>query len=209
MDDDDFGGRHSGPSPLLIFQMMGAAMVPLFAIMLFAPLALYVIARWRDHRDPAPDPQLGIKFALGFFKWQGYICALGGAAALVWSVTTKLPGEARDSIYRPAFALLLPGLLVFGLASWALLRTNQAERPQVNRLLAGFNLMVVGMIGFTLLVIAFQTLFDKGESGDGGRAVWSFTFVFVAAWITQTLLFLGGMGGTVGTPTSSVGAPPA
>jgi hypothetical protein len=189
-----------------MFQMMGAAMIPMFAVTLFAPLALYILARWRDAREPAPDPQLGIKFALGFFKYQGYTLALAGVGALLWSVTTKLPGEARDSIYRPAFALLLPGLLVFGLASWALLRTNQAERPQVGRLLAGFNLMVIGLTGFILLVIAFQNLFAKGESGDDGRMIWSFTFVFVAAWITQTLLFLGG---SVGSPTSSVGAPPA
>ena len=195
MDDDDFGGgRGGGPSPFMMFQMMGAAMVPLLATAMFAPLVLYIVARWRDNREPVPDPHLGIKFALGFFKWQGYVCALGGTGMLLYSITTKMPSEAREIVYRPAFGLLLPGLLVFGVASWALTRTNNLERPQVSRLLAGFNLMLVGGVGFALLLVAFQTLFAKGESGDAGRAIWSFTFVFVAAWVTQTVMFLGEVG---------------
>jgi hypothetical protein len=192
MDDDDFGGGgHSGPSPFMMFQMMGAAMVPILATAMFAPLVLYIVARWRDNREPVPDPHLGIKFALGFFKWQGYVCALGGTGMLLYSITTKMPSEMREVVYRPAFGLLLPGLLVFGVASWALTRTNNLERPQVGRLLAGFNLMLVGGVAFALLLIAFQTLFAKGDSGDPGRAIWSFTFVFVAAWVTQTVMFLG------------------
>ncbi|HTJ47654.1 MAG TPA: hypothetical protein VL463_36410 [Kofleriaceae bacterium] len=191
MDSDDFGGHSRGPSPFFMFQMMGAAMIPLIAIGLFAPLALYIVARWRDSREPLPDPHLGIKFALGFFKWQAYLVSLMGVGMLLYSVTTKLPSEAREMLYRPAFGLLLPGLLVFGMAAFGLTKTNQGERPLVGRLLAGFNLMIVGMAGFAFLIIAFQTLFEKGEAGDGARAIWSFTLVFVAAWVTQTIMFLG------------------
>lgn len=200
MDDDDFGS-HRGPSPFFMFQMMGTFLVPMLAVAIFAPLLLYIVARWRDNREPTPDPHLGIKFALGFFKWQGYQLSIGGAGLLLYSITTKMPGEMREMLYRPAFGLLLPGLLVFGVAAWALTRTNNMERPIVSRVLSGYNLLLTGIIAFALLVFAFQTLFAKGESGDAGRAIWSFTFVYVSAWIAQTAMFMNGL--TFGAPVQA------
>ena len=193
MDDDDFGS-HRGPSPFFLMQMMGS-FIPIMAVaILMPPMLLYIVARWRDHREPTPDPHLGVKFALGLFKWQGYQLAIAGAGMLLYSITTKMPGEMREMLYRPAFGLLLPGLLVFGVAAWALTRTNNMERPIVSRVLGGYNLLLTGIIAFALLVFAFQTLFAKGESGDAGRAIWSFTFVYVTAWIAQTAMFLQSVG---------------
>jgi hypothetical protein len=204
MDDDFDGGSSRGASPLFMFRMMESFLLPVLAIGILSPLALYVIARWRDQREPALDPHLGAKFALGFFKWQGYQVALAGVGVLLWSITTKASGEMREQIYRPAFGALIPGLLVFGVTAWALSRTNERERPQVGRLLAGYNLMITGVIGFVFLILAFQTLFAKGESGDPGRLIWSFAVVYVGAWIVQTAFFLSdlgvGMGGTEPDP---------
>jgi hypothetical protein len=193
MDADDFGGRHS--SSFGGFEMLGmlAPMIMVYVVMtmMIIPLVLYIIARWREHRESVPDPQMGLKFALGYFKWQGFQIALAGAAALLWSVTSSAPSEMHEYIYRPAFGLILPGLLVFGVASWALLRTNQLERPQVGRLLAGYSMILVGIFAFTFLVIGFVLLFWKGQTDkEAGRFIWSMTFVYGAAWVTQTAMFM-------------------
>jgi hypothetical protein len=195
MDADDFGGRHSSFDSFEMLGMMG----PMVSILMFymvlstviVPLVLYIIARWREHREQVPDQQMGLKFALGYFKWQGFQIALLGAAALLWSVVSSLPSEAHEYIYRPAFGLILPGLLVFGVSSWALLRTNQIERPQVGRLLAGYTMVLIGVFAFTFLVIGFVLLFWKGSTNkELGRFVWSFVFVYGAAWVTQTAMFM-------------------
>jgi len=190
--DSDFGGRHSdfGGGLEILSMLAPLMMVYLILTMMVIPLVLYVIARWRDNREPMPDSQLGIKFALGYFKWQGYQVALAGAAVLLWSVTTSRASEFREYLYRPAFGLILPGLLIFGVASWALLRTNQIERPQVGRLLAGYSMLLVGIFAFIFLVLGFVMLFQKGPAGEPGRIVWSVTFVYVAAWVTQTAMFM-------------------
>jgi hypothetical protein len=193
MDADDFGGRHSSfGGGLEMFSILGPMlMIYVVFSMLVIPLLLYVIARWREHREAVHDPQMGLKFALGYFKWQGFQIALAGAAALLWSVVSSLPSEAHEYIYRPAFGLILPGLLVFGVSSWALLRTNQLERPQVGRLLAGYSMILVGIFAFTFLVIGFVLLFWKGSTDkEAGRFVWSMVFVYGAAWVTQTAMFM-------------------
>ncbi len=209
--DDDFGSHDSGMSPFFMFRIMESFLIPVVAVGVMAPVVLYVVARWRDQREPMGDPQLGAKFALGYFKWQGYQVAIAGVAVLLWSITTKSSGEMREQIYRPAFGALIPGLLVFGVAAWALTRTNDRERPQVGRLLAGYNLMLSGLIGFVFLVAAFQTLFAKGDSGDPGRLIWSFAVVYVGAWIVQTALYLGelgiGIGGGTVSPSSTTPPP--
>jgi len=203
--DDDFDSGGGGFSPRFMFGVLGSFVIPLIAITVMTPVVLYAFARWRDAREPAPDPHLGAKFAVGFFKWQGFQLALLGLAVLLYSITTKSSGEAREQIYRPAFALLIPGLLVFGVASWVLSRTNERERPQVSRLLAGYHLMLTGLIGFAFLVLAFQVLFAKGDAGDPGRLIWSVTIVYVGAWIVQTTLFLGSIG--VGPTSDTVDTP--
>jgi hypothetical protein len=174
---------------MMLFGMFGTFLIPMMIVGIFGPMVLYLVARWRDQREPLPDPQLGLKFALNFFKWQGYQVALVGVAVLIWSILTSMPSEFRETLWRPAFGALVPGLLVFGVASYALTRTNHLERPQVGRLIAGFNMMLTGIVGFGTLVMAFQVLFAKGESGEPGRTIWSFTVVYVGAWVAQTVLF--------------------
>jgi hypothetical protein len=191
--DDDFGSRHSSfGGGLEMLSILGPiVMVYVILTMMLIPLLLYVIARWREHREATPDPQMGLKFALGYFKWQGFQIALAGAAVLLWSVTSSMPSEFHEYIYRPAFGMILPGLLVFGVASWALLRTNQIERPQVSRLLAGYSMLLVGIFAFTFLVIGFVLLFQKGSGNkEANRFVWSMLFVYGAAWVTQTAMFM-------------------
>ena len=62
--DDDFD------SPFFLMRAMAPAMaigVVMLATTVLAPVVLYLVARWRAHKEPSLDPQLGVKFALHYF----------------------------------------------------------------------------------------------------------------------------------------------
>lgn len=188
-DDDDYGGR-SLMGPMYLLSMMTPVLVVMLATSLLFPLLLYVIARWRDHRAPVADPQLGLKFALHFFRVQSYQLLLFGTAMLVYSMLSKeLKGEMREFIYRPAFGFLVPAGIVFGVATAMLGRTNNYAYPAVGRLFNGYNLMLTGFIGFAALIWGFQALFQKGSSGELGRLAWTGILVYTTAWAVQGAIF--------------------
>jgi len=153
------------------------------------PLSLYVVARWRDHRSATADPQLGLKFALHFFRTQSYQLLMFGTTMLIFSILGKDLGEHRDMIYRPAFGLLVPAGIVFGVMSVLLGKTNNDRVPQVGRLFNGYNLMVTGIIGFVAMVMLFEIFFQKGKSGNDGRMAWSAVLVYTTAWAVQGAMF--------------------
>ena len=193
MFDDDSDYSRPSLSPFAMIGTMTTAMVPMMLLSTMAPFILYIVARWRDARSPAPDPQLGLKFALCFFRLQGYQILLVGTTMLLFSILMKGEGrfmsEIREMIYRPAFGLIVPGAIVFGVASSMLPRTNQAEYPNVGRLFAGYNLMMVGMVGFAALVMLFVLMFQKGDMGQAGRVAWSAVLVYTTAWVVQAITF--------------------
>ncbi len=183
-DDSGFGG------PMFMLQMMGPTimMMMIMSMLSFAGI-LYIIARWRDHRAPMPDPQLGLKFALHFFRVTSYQVLLMGTVVLFFSMLGKDLGEARQYIYRPAFGLIVPAGIVFGVMSVLLGKTNNYSHPNVARLWNGYNLLVIGMIGFFSFVMGFVLLFQKGSSGNVGRMVWSAILVYTTAWAVQGAIF--------------------
>jgi hypothetical protein len=143
---DDNDGGFGGP--MFMLSMLGPSlMVMMMSSMLFFGLVLYVVARWRDNRAPVPDPQLGLKFALHFFRVHSYQILLMGTMVLFFSMLGKDLGEAREFIYRPAFGLIVPAGVVFGVMSVMLGKTNNYSHPNVARMFNGYNLIVVGMIG--------------------------------------------------------------
>lgn len=188
-DDDDYGSR-SLMGPMYLLSMMTPVLVVMMITSLLFPLLLYVIARWRDHRAPVADPQLGLKFALHFFRVQSYQLLLFGTAMLVYSMLSKeMKGEMREFIYRPAFGFLVPAGIVFGVATAMLGRTNNYAYPAVGRLFNGYNLMLTGFIGFAALIWGFQALFQKGSSGEMGRLAWTGILVYTTAWGIQGAIF--------------------
>ncbi|MBZ0238788.1 MAG: hypothetical protein K8M05_41140 [Deltaproteobacteria bacterium] len=188
-DDDDYGSR-SFMGPMYLLSMMTPVLVVMMITSLLFPLLLYVIARWRDHRAPVADPQLGLKFALHFFRVQSYQLLLFGTAMLVYSMLSKeMRGEMREMIYRPAFGFLVPAGIVFGVATAMLGRTNNYTSPAVGRLFNGYNLMLSGFIGFAALIWGFQALFQKGSSGELGRLAWTGILVYTTAWVVQGAIF--------------------
>lgn len=188
--DDDYGddrGGFGGP-----FEILGAAagaMTAIIVVSMLAPLLLYVIARWRDNRSPYPDPQLGLKFTLHFFRVQAFQLLLIGTAMLLFSMLGKNLGEGREFIYRPAFGFLVPAGIIFGVTSVMLGKTNNYGYPIVARVWNGYNLLVTGMIGFAVFVMAFQILFQKGKSGNEGRMIWSAVLVYTTAGVALGAMF--------------------
>jgi hypothetical protein len=188
-DDDDYGGR-SGFGALYMLSAMTPVLMFMAITSLLFPLILYVIARWRDHRAPVPDSQLGLKFALHFFRVQSYQILLMGTAMLLYSMLSKeLKGELRELVWRPALGLLVPAGIVFGVATAMLGKTNNYNSPNVGRLFNGYNLMVSGFVGFTALIAGFQAMFQKGSSGEFGRIAWTGILVYTTAWVVQGAVF--------------------
>ncbi len=189
MFDDDDDSSRSFAGPMFILQAMGPIMMMMAVVSLMFPLLLYIVARWRDHRAPAPDTQLGLKFALHFFRIQSYQLLLFGTAMLLFTMLSKDLKGAREVVYRPAFGLLVPAGIVFGIATSMLGKTNNYAFPSVGRLFNGYNLMVTGVIGFGALMMGFQLLFAKGDSGEAGRIAWTAILVYTTAWVVQGALF--------------------
>ncbi|MDX2091871.1 MAG: hypothetical protein SFX73_28675 [Kofleriaceae bacterium] len=198
---------------------LAAMMVVMITMTVTAPVLLYVIARWRAHREPEVDGQLGVKFALHYFSLSAFQLALGGLAFFVFTVLSKIPSEFKGSLYRTAFGMIVPAAIVLG-AHLALLRkTNDAEVTGVRRLFLGYNLIITGLVGFVALVIAFQALFMKGSSGELGRVAGALVVVYGTAWALigwkfGSLVLGGGSGSGIGPvsftspPSSGTSAPP-
>jgi hypothetical protein len=179
-----------GLSPLTMIQLLGPVMMvgPLLVwLLLFGPLVIYPIARWKAQRDTYVDTQIGLKVAVHHFRMIALQLLLLGGTLLMFALISKSAG--KSSIYRAAFGFLVPGAIVF-VAHGALVgRTNDVHFPSVRRLFLGYNLLVTGLIGFIALVIGCQMLFAKGSAGDEGRLALAGVFVYGGAWAASAALF--------------------
>ncbi len=157
---------------------------PLVGIVLLGPVVLYLIARWRAHRDPALDPQLGFKFALHYFATLAFHVALAGGTLLLYTMIR--PGGddhgTKSEMYRLAFGFLVPAGIVLGGSLGVLTRTNDGQRRQIRRLFVGFNLVLTGLVGFGALVLGFQALFAKGSTGGMGHLGGAAIVIYCSAW---------------------------
>jgi hypothetical protein len=190
MDDDDYEsyGRRYMLEAILDVVRPTALVIGLVGTIF--PILLYVIARWRDHSAEDRDPQLGLKFALHFFRVQSYQLLLFGTAMLLYSMLSKeLKGDLREYVWRPAMAFIVSSGIVFGVTTAILARTNNYNYPSVGRLFNGYNLMVSGLIGFAALTAGFQAMFQKGSSGEFGRIAWTGILVYATAWVVQGAIF--------------------
>lgn len=165
---------------IMVFQILA----PLMTVTAFAPVVLYIVARWRAGRDPVPDPQLGLKFALYYFATGGLQLALAGITLLAYTMI-KPSGEDLDSkseMYRLAFGFVLPAAAVLGAHLALLARTNDRQYPGVRRLFVGFNLLITGLVGFAALVLGAQALFAKGSTHGMGHLGGAAILIYCTAW---------------------------
>jgi hypothetical protein len=180
--------------------------------MLVIPFVIYVIARWRAHRDQVVDPQLGIKVALGFFAVTAFQMLLAGATTFLLAIIGNSSSDAKSTLYRAGLGLVLAAGIVLGAHIALLARTNDEQYPTVRRLFAGYNLLVTGLLGFVALVLSFQALFHRGTASYGRFAL-SGLLVYGAAWIFLGMRFARLVLGTPGAAAPPMqmqppGAPP-
>jgi hypothetical protein len=154
----------------------------LIAITIFAPVVLYMIARWRASREPEVDRQLGLKVALHYFAISAFQLGLAGLTLLAWALITSAPPEVKSASNRSALGMIVPAALVLAAHLALLKRTNDARVPNVRRLFQGYNLIITGLLGFIALIIASQALFTKGSSGELGRAAAAMVLIYGSSW---------------------------
>lgn len=190
---------------------MLAVVTLVLAALIVAPALLYVIARWRAHREPFPDGQLGLKFALHYFAISAFQLALAGGALFIYLLIS--PGTDKGEGYRTALGLLLPAGIVLAIHVAFLKRTNDRELPGVRRLFLGYNVLVTGLLAFFALVLGFQALVQKGSSHGLGHLAGAMIVVYGGAWAGTgyklAQLVLGpDLGAGTGGPPHEVVPPP-
>jgi hypothetical protein len=190
----------------MILRVLAPAMGALaISIMLWVPLVLYVIARWRQNKEPQVDPQHGPKFALHYFGSIALQLTLGGLALLLYTLVSKESSDYKGDSYRAATGFLLAGGLVLGITTGLRRFTNDDDRPGVRRLFTGFNLITAGAVTFFALVAGCQLLLMKSRSGDGiGRLAMVALLVYGGATAFLTLRM-----GKLAKPDDGPGTPPS
>jgi hypothetical protein len=185
------------------------------AFLVLAPLILYLIARARAARDPIPDPQLGLKFALHYFAMSSFQVLLAGGSLLIYNLISPGTAEKGTSGYRIAMGLIIPAGLVLAAHVGLLKRTTDDALPGVRRLFWGYNMLVTGMLAFVALLLGFQALFAKGTTFGLGHFAGSMVVVYGAAWAIVGFKFgqmvLGGPSGggtSAGMMIDPTAAPP-
>ena len=181
MDDDDRGSANIG---FYILKSLGP-MVALVAItlLLIVPALLYVIGRWRSGKAGDQDPQFGFKFAVCVFGSAGFQMAATGVFAFLYTVMSDISSEVKGPIYRAAFGLLIPSIIIFVIHRILFLKTNHRDFPSVFRLFVGYNLLVFGTSGFIGFMLLFQALLMKGSSGEIGKIAGIMVLVYGGGWI--------------------------
>ena len=207
-------GNEFGLSPWAFLQILGPIpfMAPaVLTLLVFGPLALYPLARWKTHRAGVEDPQLGLKLVLHYFALMAFQLLLVAAVIIIFTLFAK-DSSSKGEMYRAGFALLVPSATVFFTHVLVFLkRTNEDLYPTVRRLFLGYNLAITGLIGFVMLLFAFQIFFAKGSAGDAGRFTIAGVLVYVGAWVGCGIQFgrmiVGGGSTSVGPPASATPLP--
>ena len=169
---------------LFLFRAVGpllTATAILLTLLAVPPLVLYLIARWRAHRDGVADPQLGLKCALYYFATCALQLGLAGTALLIYMLISPGGGD-KGAGYRAAIGFIIPAGLVLVAHVGLLKRTNDEHYPGVRRLFYGFTLIIIGLVAFFALVLGFQALFMKGSTHGVGHSAGAMIVVYGTAW---------------------------
>lgn len=198
-----------GVSPMTMLQLLEPMIfiVPILLwLLVIGPLLLYPIARWKAHREPHVDTQLGLKVALHYFKLLGFQVLLLGGMVILWTIIRK--GGTKGDGFRVGFGFLLPAAIIFGAHVALLKRTTDETFITVRRLFMGYNLLITGLLGTAALVVGFQALFAKGSVGDEGRLYLAACLVYVSAWAGCGARFAMLIGADLTAPPQQTIAPP-
>ena len=167
--------------------MMG--LVPFMYLFYFiiplAPIA-YIFLKWRAYRDNSPpDPQLGIKVVLFYFKTLAYQAILVAVTLIIFGI---LKGGYKDEL-RTGFGILVGGGIIYALHLVMIQNVFKTSSTQlVSRFYTGFNLVIVGILGMVSLMILCIIIF-QGDVSDVKLPV-SAILVYGLAWVYQTASML-------------------
>jgi hypothetical protein len=157
--------------------------VYVYFVVPLAPI-VYIFIKWRSYRDNSPpDPQLGMKAVLYYFKTLSYQGVLASLAILFYGVL----GNESDAIKVGLGIFISCGLIYIIHYIIIPKLTNTREFPLTMRIYTGFNLIIVGLVGMTSFVITITSLIDKGLKE--ARLPLAVFVVYAIAWVVQTLLF--------------------
>ncbi|MBP9087245.1 MAG: hypothetical protein KBG15_14075 [Kofleriaceae bacterium] len=170
--------------------------IAIYVIMLLFvfPSLLYVIGRWRSGKAGDQDSQFGFKFAVCVFGSAGFQMAATGVFAFLYTLMSDIPSDFKGPVYRAAFGVLIPAVIIVAIHRMLFLKTNHREFPSVFRLFVGYNLIVFGTSGFIGFMLLFQALLMKGSSGEIGKIAGIMVFVYGGGWIFLYKV-LGGLSG--------------
>jgi len=166
-----------GLSPFLIYYV--------YFVIPLAPLA-YIFIKWRANKDGSPpDPQLGVKVVLYYFKTLSYHVLLIAMTLIIFGF---LKGGYSDEI-KVGLGLLVGGGFLY-LLHWLLIKKilGKTSGYLVSRFFTGFNLIVVGLICM-IAIIATCIIIFKGKMPDI-KLPSSAVVIYGIAWYLQTAYFL-------------------
>lgn len=159
----------------------------IYLIYILIPLGplIYIFIRWLSSRESGSvDPNLGIKVITYYFKTIGYHIALIGFSLILHYI---FKSGSKSSI-RIGIGILICGGLVY-LIHFLIIQKffNDIEFTITKRVYNVFNLILVGLIGISSMVIFLLMILSKTPLGF--EAPLSFFIVYVIAWILQSWYF--------------------
>lgn len=166
--------------------LVGSFSFLIFYVYFVVPLApiVYIFIKWRSYRDNSPpDPQLGMKAVLYYFKTLAYHAVIASLAILFYGVLRN-----ESNAIEVGLGIFISCGLIYIVHYIIIPRlTNTREFPLTARIYTGFNLIIVGLVGMISFVIIVTLLIDKGlKKGELPLAIF---IVYAIAWVVQTLLF--------------------
>lgn len=154
-----------------------------YTIIPLAPI-VYIFIKWRSYRGEAPpDPQLGTKTVLYYFKTLAYH---GGLVALVF-ICNGLIGMIISELLM-GMGLFVAFAIIYGIHTYLIHKlTNTRQYPLTARAYTGFNLIITGFVGTISFGYIAGTLL--GSISRGTEMILACLIVYCTAWIFQTISF--------------------
>lgn len=156
----------------------------LYILIPLGPL-IYIFIKWWSNRESKPvDPNLGIKVIIHYFKTLGYHISLIGLSLLLINL---IKGDF-DSGGRIGVGIMIGGGLVY-LVHLLILRRffTDSDYTITGRVYTAFNLIFVGLVGITSMVILLVIIL--GKTPKEFEVPLAFLIVYLIAWILQSWFF--------------------
>jgi hypothetical protein len=161
----------------------------MYVIYLVIPLAplVYWFLKWRLYRDGMqPDPELGKKVIVYYFKTLGYQLALIGLTMMIFGLLSR----RGDEQLKMGLGFLIGGGLVYLLLVMAIYAKVVGDNTHlVARMYTGINLLIVGLI-FIIAFTAFWVILFTA-SFKAAKLPLSAFIVYAGALVGEGFYFIG------------------